>query len=148
MTIEQVIKDIESGKSKMIFYSAGTPWWTHLESDLEEASKIGRQRMRENHDRMMKDPKLPQEHKDRMNALFELANSGKAHTPLDPLGCTLYQTDKPMDFIRSAKKKKQHYGRHGLKALILSHHQNCKEPMATWEDYNKMIDFNENVPKS
>lgn len=39
ITLEQIKKDIESGKSDKIYYSSATTWWTHLEEDLIDAKK-------------------------------------------------------------------------------------------------------------
>ena len=40
-TLEQIKQDIKDGKSKKIYYSTHTLWWTHLDSDLQEATIEG-----------------------------------------------------------------------------------------------------------
>lgn len=50
MTLEQVKRDIAEKRSTMIYYSAHTLWWTHIDEDLENATKRGRARQLENVD--------------------------------------------------------------------------------------------------
>lgn len=141
MTIEQVKQDIKDGKSTMIFYGSQTLWWTHLDSDLEDATakgKIAREKM---HTDMMENPNVPQEHKDKMSSLYEMANKSAVGIPSDPTGAPLYQMQEPLKWITEAEAKPEHFGEHGLEAFMKTHHQNCDDKChAKWEEYNKMID--------
>ncbi len=145
MTIEQVRADIISGKSKRIYYSAHTLWWTHLDSDIEESTKIGQIAMDEDSKKFMARTDIPESEKERYKALKEIANRSAVTIPLDPTGCTLYQTDDLMEWINRAEKLPDHFGKHGLKAFMMSHHQNCKQCFGRWEDYNNFIDIQENL---
>jgi len=139
ITLKQIQDDIESGKSTHIFYSTAGCWWTHLESDLEDATKTGRQQTKENHERMMADPKVPQEEKDRMKGLYEYA--GKGSHPVGPDGAPLMQMDDPNKWMQDALSKPDHYGKHQLDALLLSHHQNCdNQNFDSWKGYNAVLD--------
>lgn len=148
MTLEQVKADIKSGKSKRIYYSAGTLWWTHLESDVEEASKQGKIYQIEVNKRMLADETVPEEKKQRLKALLSQIDTSKAGIPLDPVGAPLYAMDKPMKWIEQSEKKPSHFGKHGLAAFIFTHHQNCKTGFYNkWDKYNELIDNNGNVSK-
>src|ERR1044072_7704154 len=68
--------------------------------------------------------------------------------PTDPRGSVLFQTESVDDFLRMALQNPAHYGKHGLRAFIASHHQNCivsrddPRPWSgeTWQEYNDAID--------
>lgn len=140
MTIEQVKADIKSGKSTRIYYSARTLWWTHLDSDVEEATKIGRAISDEHYENFMKRTDVPESEKKRYTALKEMASKSAVTIPLDPSGSPLYQMDDLMKWITEAENKPEHFGKHGLNAFMKSHHQNCSKCYSKWEHYNNVID--------
>ena len=141
MTIEQVKADILSDKSDMIIYSTSTLWWTHLWKDVEEATAQGVKAQDIRHAELLNDPKFPENEKIRLRALMGMMRKGH-QTPLDPTGSPLMQIKECMDWVTEAEKKPEHFGRHGLKAFILAHHQNSVKPCKTWEEYNLIIDGN------
>ncbi len=125
----------------MIFYSTGTCWWTHSVDDLEKATEMGVNMKRLNHKRLMDRTDIPLYEKQKMEELYNMANPNHHQVALDPTGCPLFPTDKPMDFIRTAKKNKGHYGRHGLKAFMFSHHQNSPVVYKSFSEYNDHLDL-------
>jgi len=71
--------------------------------------------------------------------------------PCDPRGGMLMQTDNADEFLRQAEAHPEHYGRHGLRAFMAAHHQNCitgdggprhlwPTCLQTWEEYNALLD--------
>jgi hypothetical protein len=140
MTIEQVREDIKSGKCKRIYYSSRTLWWTHLDSDVDEATKMGKIASDKAHEIFMERKDIPQSEKLRYSNLREMANKSISTIPLDPTGSTLFQTDDLMDWITEAEKKPEHFGKHGLQAFMMSHHQNCNICFSGWDGYNNLID--------
>lgn len=68
--------------------------------------------------------------------------------PCDPLGGVLMQTDKVEEFLEAAEKNPGHYGRHGLRAFMAAHNDNCvlshQDPrpacFRSWEQYNDALD--------
>lgn len=143
ITIEQVKEDIKSGKCTRIYYSARTLWWTHLDSDVEEATKIGREATDEHYKKFMERTDVPESEKKRYTSLREMANKSITTIPLDPSGSPLFQIDEPtkiMEWITVAEQKPEHFGKHGLNAFMKSHHQNCSKCYSKWEHYNNVID--------
>ncbi|AVR47227.1 hypothetical protein C7S20_19310 [Christiangramia fulva] len=139
MDLEQVKKDIQEGRSTMIFYSAQTLWWTHLESDLEEARELGRKTQERNHKKMMKDSRIPKKDKQRMKAMFKEISKHN-HVPLDPSGSVLFEMETPMYWITEAEKKPNHFGVFQLEAFMKTHHQNCNNHCFTsWDDVNAQL---------
>ena len=53
ITLDQIKKDIAEGKTSAIYYSSKTLWWTHLDTDLEESTEIGKKRSEENLNRYL-----------------------------------------------------------------------------------------------
>jgi len=140
ITIEQVKADILSGKSKRIYYSAGSLWWTHLDSDIEESTKLGRSCSDEDGKKFMARTDVPESEKQRYKALRAMADKATVTIPLDPTGGTLYQMDDLTEWVSRAEKLPDHFGKHGLDAFMMAHHQNCKKCFSRWEDYNNFID--------
>ena len=141
MTIEQVKQDIQNGKTTLIYYSAHTLWWTHLTSDVEEAMKMGKVVSDNRHDAMLKDPEVPQEHKDKLIALRDMASQGAVEFPMDPTGSPLMQTDDAAKWIEMSEAKPEHFGKHGIETFMKAHHQNSNNIChSEWETYNDMID--------
>jgi hypothetical protein len=65
--------------------------------------------------------------------------------PADPRGGVLLQADK-LAFLQRARDAADHYGKHGLLALLAAHHSNCVDDnnrptcFDNWKAYNRMID--------
>ncbi len=141
ITLEQVKADIKSGKSTRIYYSTRTLWWTHLDSDVEEATKLGRIAMDEDGKKFMARTDVPESEKERYKKLKEMTNKSAVTIPLDPSGSTLFEMYDLMTWITEAEKKPEHFGKHGLLAFMKSHHQNCSKCYTKWEHYNNVIDM-------
>lgn len=140
MTLEQVKQDIASGKSRMIYYSSRTLWWTHLDEDLKESSQKGMIAAAARHDAFMKRTDVSEAEKQRLNSLYKSA-SKVSTIPMDVTGATLFMTDKVHNWIKQAELKPEHFGRHGLEAFMKAHHQNCGgNAWPVWEYYNLLID--------
>lgn len=68
--------------------------------------------------------------------------------PCDPRGSVLMMTDDVEGFLKAAENSSFHYGKHGLRAFMASHHLNCIESLIsmrpwcepTWQEYNNAID--------
>lgn len=140
ITLEKIKQDVADGKSPLIYYSAHTLWWTHLEEDVRMAMAIGSKARDEQHAALMKREDIPEEEKAKMKSLFEMANSGAVEIPCDPTGSPPYQTEEVDEWISRAEAKPDHFGRHGIEAFVKSHHQNCDTPHSKWEEYNKLLD--------
>lgn len=141
LSLARVKKDIKEGKSERIYTSSNTLWWTHLEEDVRTASDTGADKMKQMHDKMMKDPRIPKKEKRRMKSLYDMARNGAARIPSDPTGSPLYMVDDPLEWIKAAESNEEHYGKHGFKALMFTHHQNCNGAcFLSWGDTNKAID--------
>lgn len=140
ITLEQVKKDIEEGKSTMIYYSTHTLWWTHLASDVEEATKQGTIASAKEHEKILEDPNVSVEQKQRLTSLLKMANKFAVQIPMDPTGSPLYQMEDCDKWVSEAEKKPYHFGEHRLMAFMKSHHQNCEgKCFQKWERYNELI---------
>jgi hypothetical protein len=132
--IDNVKADIESGKSKMIYFSSRTLWWSHLDSDVEEATKQGLIETERRHNEFMANPKNSQADKDKMAALKQQLSTiqglkegmGGHGLPTDPTGAPLLQMDGCMKWISEAEAKPEHFGEFGLYAFMTTHHQNAQ----------------------
>jgi hypothetical protein len=68
--------------------------------------------------------------------------------PCDPRGGMLFQTDNVIGFIESAVHNAEHYGRHGIRAFMAAHNDNCQVSetdsrstcMDNWGQYNDALD--------
>jgi hypothetical protein len=155
MTLLQIKQDIRSGKSKRIYLSSVTLWWTHLDSDVKEATERGKEYQKRIHEKRMNDDKIPAEEKARLNSLFNYLQESRAKQeqffkdagiknsigiPLDPTGSPLLQNDNPMKWVTASESKPSHFGIKGLKAFVFSHHQNCSQFFSNkWADYNEYM---------
>ena len=78
----------------------------------------------------------------------DVAELTGSRIPCDPRGSVLFEAHDPEKFLRLAEENPEHYGRHGLRAFIAAHHQNCRvsasdhrsTSMRTWPEYNDAID--------
>lgn len=143
MTIEQVKADIKSGKCTRIYYSAHTLWWTHLDSDVEEATKMGRIARDKQHEMYLERKDISHAERTRYSNLVEMTKKSAVTIPLDPSGSPLYQIDEKvelMKWITAAEEKPEHFGQHKLDAFMMSHHQNCEgKCFSKWDGYNMLI---------
>lgn len=124
LSIGKVRQDIQSGKSTMIYYSAHTLWWTHLAEDLKESTEQGIAAQKERITELLNDPSIPEARKVLMRQ--HLDSHRNHRTPLDPSGSPLMQTNDLAGWVNKAEANPGHFGRHGLKALMKTHHHNCK----------------------
>ena len=148
ITLEQVKQDIADRKCKRIVYSSRTCWWSHLEEDLIEATAAGKAASEIGFKRMMEDPKITEEVKKKYESLKRTIEKAENQTPLDPTGAPLFESLNPGNWIADAEQKKEKFGRHGLDALMLAHHQNSAGgAFQTWESYNKVIDIENQTAK-
>ena len=139
LTLDNVKQDIQSGKSRMIYYSAQTLWWTHLAEDLQESMEQGIAAQKERVTELLNDPSIPEARKVFMRQHLESHRNHKV--PLDPSGSPLMQTDDVVGWVKKAEAKPEHFGRHGLKALMKTHHHNCNRwcPQS-WAAVNAYLD--------
>lgn len=142
ITLEKVLIDIRNGKSTMIYYSANTLWWTHLEEDLKQATEQGREAQKRQFDAMMSNPFVPASEKQRFKFIYEKAGGVEGLTiPVDPSGSPLYQMDDPLKWVMDAYAKPEHFKRHGLDAFMKTHHRNCEGIcFLGWMQVNDHID--------
>lgn len=68
--------------------------------------------------------------------------------PCDPRGGVLLMNDAS-GFLSAAESNPDHYGRHGLRAFMAAHNDNCvisaedsrNTCLNSWDEYNDWIDF-------
>jgi hypothetical protein len=68
--------------------------------------------------------------------------------PCDPRGGVLFQTDDVQGFLKTAEENIDRYGKHGMRAFMAAHHENCQVSesddrptcMETWQEYNDALD--------
>lgn len=75
----------------------------------------------------------------------DLQNDGRSRIPLDPFGSPLFQGDLDI-FLKSAEKKPDHYGTHGLTTLMAAHHKNMRPEKGddrklytSWSALNRLV---------
>ena len=131
ITLKEIKSEILVGKCTTIYYSTGNIVLKHR------------------HEAYMKRYDIPAEAKLKMEQMKKISESGAVQTPLDPTGCTLFEMHNPKKWISGSEEKPTHFGRHGLKAFMLSHHRNSQYStnesiqwniFEGWEEYNKIID--------
>lgn len=144
ITLERIEQDILEGKSRMIYYSARGAWWTHLDSDLENATQMGHQLQAERHQAFMASDEVSEEKKLHMAALMNKLTEADHQLPLDPFGCPLFQTDRLTEFVAAAKKNAAHYGEHGIDAFVAAHHQNLGRTLPSFTLINVQLTEYEN----
>lgn len=147
ITLQQIKDDIQAGKVTRIYYSSGSLWWTHLDTDVSQATEIGIKCQDDGHAKFMTNPNIPQADKDRRDGLYKMIRKPGAHRiPTDPTGAPLYQFTEKKDienWIAAAENKPEHFGKHGIDAFLKAHHQNCDgKCFNSWDSYNSLIDAN------
>lgn len=117
MTLDQVEKDIKSGKCKFIYLCTKSLWWTHLESDLEEARTMG------------------------------LRFNKFAIGLISPVGAQIILNRDPKKFIAQTKNRPRNkqfdadFGKHGIKTFMRAHHRNEKKHYYNkWSKYDELIE--------
>lgn len=138
MNLDQIKQDIEEGKSTRIYYSTRTLWWTHLDSDLKEATKEGREKQIKQIQKKIDQGQLPEPQI--TLAKSHLQQIKDRTIPTDPEGAPLMQMEDPKEWVEAAERKPEHFGDLGLEAFLGCHHQNCKEfSPSSWEVINKVM---------
>ena len=141
------IADIRAAKPKMIYYSARTCWFTHKPEHLstlparpgevEELAQV-----------LRLNSATPDA---QIDEFLERAKKAARGLPCDPLGSVLFQTDNVEGFLKSAEQNAAHYGKHGLRAFIAAHHENCFNiagqnwASVDWADYNAALDWKDSA---
>lgn len=152
--IEKVtLADVRAAKPKMIFYGANTCWWTHNENHLGQtppSSEAEVQRMADVFKLNAKPGVFTDE-----QFLLRAREATKHRLPCDPRGGVLFQTDDIEGFLQAAIKNVTHYGKHGLRAFMAAHHENCilsfENPIPwcdrDWQAYNDALDEKDQIEK-
>lgn len=121
--IDRVLSEILAGKSKVIYFSEACLWWTHLDSDAREATQRGI---------------------DYQKAIASFNGSALFKIPkgfTDPLGNAVKKFPDAAAWMRSSMGNPLSYGKHGLRAFMFTHHQNCSDYFSNkWENYNRKLD--------
>jgi len=139
ITKQQILDDIQSGKCTVIYYSAQTLWWTHLEEDVKEATLKGKEKQKEDGHKMLADDKIPEPQKRMIKSHMQGIDDSRV--PLDTSGSPLKMVDKPIVWMEEAEKNPNHYGEHKLNAFMKAHHQNLDGWCPTsWNQVNKYLD--------
>jgi hypothetical protein len=137
------IEDVRDAKPEMIFYGANTCWWTHDPNHLTVA--------RGNEDEIRRSAEMFRANSSTPDAPLDeyLERARKAHgrgIPTDPRGGVLFQTEDIEGFLQAAIDNQTAYGKHGLRAFIAAHNDNCFLPNGrnwcseNWDEYNTAID--------
>jgi hypothetical protein len=142
--IEKVtLEDVRGAQAKTIWYAARTCWWTHLPEHLATLPPSPGEihRFAETLRLNSSTPDAP------LVLFFDRARKASRGLPCDPRGSVLFMTDDVEGFLTAAENNSAHYGRHGLRAFMAAHHQNCIDPRSlrptsatTWDEYNDAID--------
>lgn len=121
ISIDQIHEDISDGKSTKIYFSAKSLWWTHLESDLTEASKHG--------------------FSYQIRVKKGTGASFICPSDCDPIGNKTKTFPNAALWLKRSLSNPAFFGKHGLKAFLKTHHQNCTNYFSnTWQGYNNLID--------
>lgn len=140
ITLEKVKQDIASGLSTKIYYSVNSKWWTHLDSDVLEATGQGISFREAQFSTIMgdSDPQVISSFRDK----FKMDEEKQ----MDPVGSIIKTENNPVGFIHAAELNSGVYGANGIEAFMRSHHQNSiGEVMTTWDDYNNLINAEKGV---
>ncbi len=150
ISLDQVKDDIRSGKCKRIYLSSQSLWWTHLESDVQEATRQGFEFKKRVQEKLLNDPNIPTEDKHiliKMNADVEASYVNNPKLLLnhafftDPIAHMIIENNFPERFIAQTIMNPAHFGKHKLKAFMQAHHQNTKDFFGNkWKAYNDYID--------
>lgn len=93
-----------------------------MESDLQEATRKGREYIKAIA-------------KKNESAIINL------HAQTDPLGNRVKVFPEPYKWVRRSMTNPGHFGKHGLKAFMKTHHQNCNSYFSNrFQGYNDLID--------
>lgn len=143
ITLKEVKQQIDAGKVPLIYYSVNTLWWTHDINDVKEATAIGSKAFDKSHEEFMNDKNISETEKENKEFLYNLCKQNDIEIPCDPTGSPLFQTTDVKQWISLAEAKPDHFGKHGIKAFMKSHHQNSDgQAHSKWNKYNEMVDKN------
>lgn len=137
ITLKQLKRAARIDGEKFVYFSSGSLWWTHLQSDVDEATIAGRKYfLRELKNKVNRQDVSPQEKK----MLLEISSNQSKGLPCDPVGFPI----KKMNYntwLEQSLSNPEHFGKHGLNAFVFTHHQNCKSFFSNkWDSYNDYID--------
>lgn len=141
------LNDVRAAKPAKIYYAARTCWWTHDPRHLSvtQSSEAAITLTAENYLLNALSPNS----KRTISECYERAR--KVHAPglpCDPRGSVLFETDNIEAFLTAAEENPARYGKHGLRAFVAAHHQNCFAALfyekhwseTTWQHYNDALD--------
>jgi hypothetical protein len=117
MNLQRVKQDIRIGLSTRIYMCTASLWWTHLESDLEEATRMGIA------------------FKKRVEPLKLIIESQN----ISPIGAPLKINDNPARWIKTTERLMPgQFGKDWERIFMKAHHQNEQAHF-----YNKWIKYKE-----
>ena len=117
MTLKIVNDDIKARRSTAIYICSTSLWWTHLESDVIESTRLGLEYRKSK----------------------GMALSNYFDKKLSPCGLPLIKKPDPFKFLNNSVKMAFTLSKeHGLDVLIFTHHQNCKKHF--FNTYDKYIE--------
>jgi hypothetical protein len=131
ITLGDILREVENGKCKTVYYSTGNLWWTHSEDDLIQARTLGRAAMDKRNEDFLNDPLVPEKEKERLKGLLKLIGKNSP-TPLDPTGFPLHMMNDPKEFM---KARVQNGKVISTEDIIAVHHQNASPPYKNWTEY-------------
>jgi hypothetical protein len=108
ITLEQVEQEVAKKGIEVLYFSSQSLWWSHLESDVEEATAIGNVKL----------------HAFLANRPEELAKAKRFNLPVDPIG-GMVTPNFNLDTIETLKLSPDIFGDGGVNTFMASHHQNC-----------------------
>lgn len=162
-TLEKVKNDIKARRSTAIYLCVQSLWWTHLESDIKESTRLGREYLDAMNKKTLADPKVTESDKIKLREL--IAQNEESHkakldeyiklgfpaddfigTALSPCGFSLIKNTNPHEWFKnSLKMSKTLFAEHGHDVFIFTHHANCKKHF--FNTYDKYIEVMEKQNK-
>lgn len=136
ITLKQLEREMRIG-TKFVWFSSGSLWWTHSEKDVSDATKLGYDYFQKELVKKVNSQLVSSNEK---QALFKIRENINKKMPCDPVGFPL----KKMNFktwMKNSLDAEELYGKHGLNAFLMTHHQNNKSFFTNkWDSVNNYID--------
>lgn len=137
ITLEQVKSDIQSGRSKYVFRTEMSLWWTHIQSDVHESTITGWDYCdAEAQKTLDKGPSkmyMGSEAFSRYQTMIKESRRNKYKIPVDPFGHRVYTIDAKK-WLTEAENNVQQFGQYGLSAFMKVHHRNCDNTLFRYWD--------------